>query len=370
MKKEQLQDLFKKYSNGTCTEEEKAQLESWYLQHNEYRTILGSRKIDAAKSLIFLKLPGNEITFPKIGIRLAAAAVLIGVIISVTFALMNLGKPKNTNVIGKDLPPGGNKATLITSNGERFNLTDASKGTLLKRSGVVITKNQAGQVTYSFNSSARIDHSQNSISTPAGGQWEVQLSDGTNVWLNSASKITFPTSFVQSENRIVTLDGEGYFEVAKDPTHPFIVISGNQRVEVLGTHFNINSYTNEPAIKTTLIQGRIKVTLLGNNKPVILRPGDQATVTVNAMRVEQVDTDEAIAWKEGYFQFNNEPIPSVMRKLARWYDVDFKADSNISTDGITGKVSRNKNISQVMKALEATKTVHFKLEGRRITVMK
>lgn len=250
------------------------------------------------------------------------------------------------------------------------NLTDARTGTIAGKAGLVITKSKSGQVSFVETQNEHIDHSPNTISTPAGGQWQVTLSDGTRVWLNSASKLTFPASFAKLENRIVTLKGEGYFEVAKDPAHPFIVITGNQRVEVLGTHFNINGYADEPSIKTTLIQGRVRVTLLGNNKPVMLRPGDQSTVTVKAMHVKQVDTDEAIAWKDGYFQFNNEPIPSVMRKIARWYDIDFKTDSNISNDGITGRLSRNRNISQVMKALEATKTVHFKLEGRRITVMK
>jgi transmembrane sensor len=369
MEKEKLKKLFKKYHEGTCTEEEKALLESWYLEHNERRPILSSRKIEAAKSLIFLKLPGNETTFLKIGIRLAAAAVLIGVIISITLALLNSGKVKPIKLVG-DISPGTNKATLTLGTGQRINLTDALNGTLATKAGVTIAKNKPGQIMFSFTSAEHVDHTQNTISTPAGGQWEVKLSDVTQVWLNAASKLTFPASFSKLQNRIVTLEGEGYFEVAKDVAHPFIVISGNQRVEVLGTHFNINSYTDEPAIKTTLIEGRVKVSVLGISSPVILKPGDQSTVAGSAIHVESVNTEEAIAWKNGYFRFNDENIQSTMRKLSRWYNIDVLYGPGISTDGMNGKVSRYKNISQVLSALEATKTVHFKVEGRRVTVLK
>src|ERR1700749_580112 len=171
MKREQLQALFKKYSDGTCTEEEKAQLEAWYLLHNEHRSILNSRNIDAAKRLVFLKLPGNETSVPKIGVRLVAAAVLIGILISITFVLMNSGKIKSAKMTVKDLPPGGNKATLITSNGQRIDLTNAGKGTLVKTSGVIVTKTHNGQVTFSFMSPIHVDHSHNTISHPPGGQW-------------------------------------------------------------------------------------------------------------------------------------------------------------------------------------------------------
>jgi len=370
MEKEELKKLFKKYSEGTCTEQEKALLENWYLQHNEQAPIINYKKINVAKNLIFLKLPGNEANFLKIGIRLAAAAVLIGMVISVTFALLNSGKVKPINKLVGDVPPGTNKATLTIGTGQRINLTDALNGTLATKAGVTIAKNKPGQIMFSFTSAEHVDHTQNAISTPAGGQWEVKLSDGTQVWLNSASRLTFPASFSKLQNRIVTLEGEGYFEVAKDTAHPFIVISGNQRVEVLGTHFNINSYTDEPAIKTTLVQGRVKVSLLGVSSPVILMPGDQSTVAGSAIHVESVNTEEALAWKNGYFRFNDENIKSTMRKLSRWYNIDVQYGLDISTDGMNGKISRYKNISQVLKALEATKTVHFKVEGRRVTVLK
>jgi len=369
MKKEELKDLFKKYNDGTCTEHEKALLETWYLQHNEPGGNLIQPKIDAAKNLILLKLPGNESSFLKIGLRLAAAAVIIGIIFSVVFILKdNQNSQKNTK-LQADLPPGTNKALLMLANGQKLNLSDASNGKLLQNHGVSIIKNKAGQVQFNYSGQSAIAE-QNTISTPNGGQWQIRLPDGSQVWLNATSSLTFPTTFNHAVNRIVKLSGEGYFEIAKDSAHPFIVISDNQRVEVLGTHFNINSYHDEPNVKTTLLEGRVKVSLLGNTNPSILKPGEQAITTGNQLQVKQVDIDEVMAWKNGYFQFDNEPINSIMRKLSRWYDVKIEYQDSIKNESLDGHVSRNKNISQVINALEATKTVHFKLEGRRITVMK
>jgi transmembrane sensor len=369
MKKEELKDLFKKYHDGTCSEHEKALLESWYLQHNESGDKIIQHKINAAKNLIFLKLPGNESSFLRIGLRLAAAAVLIGIIFSVVFMLTdNQNRQKNTKMQA-DLPPGTNKAILFLANGRKLNLSDASNGKLLQNHGISVIKNKAGQVLFNYSGQSVLPE-QNTISTPNGGQWQIRLPDGSQVWLNAASSLTFPTTFSNSVNRIVKLSGEGYFEIAKDSAHPFIVISDHQRVEVLGTHFNINSYHDEPSVKTTLLEGRVKVSLLGNNKPSILTPGEQAIDAGDALQIKQVDIEEVMAWKNGYFQFDDEPISSVMRKVARWYNIDVRYLDTINVERMNGRVSRNNNISQVIKALEATKTVHFKVEGRRVSVMK
>jgi len=369
MKKEELKDLFKKYNDGTCTEHEKALLETWYFQHNEPGGNLIQHKIDAAKNLILLKLPGNESSFLKIGLRLAAAAVIIGIIFSVVFMLSDNQKSQKNTKLQADLPPGTNKALLMLASGQKLNLSDASNGNLLQNHGVSVIKNKAGQVQFNYSGQSAIAE-QNTISTPNGGQWQIRLPDGSQVWLNAASSLTFPTTFNHAVNRIVKLSGEGYFEITKDSAHPFIVISDNQRVEVLGTHFNINSYHDEPNVKTTLLEGRVKVSLLGNAKPMILKPGEQSIVTGKELTVKSVDIDEVMAWKNGYFQFDDEPISSVMRKVARWYNIDVHYSDSINIDRMNGRVSRNNNISQVIKALEATKTVHFKVEGRRVSVMK
>lgn len=370
MQKEQLQELFKKYAAGTCNEQEKALLETWYLQHNEGVPPISQSKLEKVKRTIFLKLPGNEGTFPKIGLRLAAAAVLTGLVISALFLVLDRHQNRSQSMLVNDLPPGKNKATLTLANHQQINLTDAANGHLLAARGLLVTKTASGITQFEFNGKTDTPNQINTLATPKGGQWELKLPDGTNVWLNSASVLYFPNTFKSQQKRIVTLEGEGYFEVAKDATHPFIVISGNQQVEVLGTHFNINSYPDEPAMKTTLLEGRVKVSLPGHKNNSVLEPGKQAVVTSNGIEINNVDTDVAIAWKQGDFRFDAEPVSSAMRKLARWYNVEVKYEGPVKDEKIDGIVSRNKNISQVIKALEATKTVHFKLEGRRITVMQ
>lgn len=370
MNKEELKSLFAKYNDGTATEEERALLEAWYLQYNEKEPFqLNGKSIEAAKNEIFRRLPGNQGQFFKIGIRLAAAAVLIGILFTVTMLFFVNHNPGKTPPLANDLPPGTNKAILTLANGRHLNLSDATNGQVYQQQGVKIVKAQSGQVIFDY-SGTETTAEQNTITTPNGGQWQIKLPDGSQVWLNAASSLTFPTSFTHGINRIVKLSGEGYFEVAKDATHPFIVISGDQRVEVLGTHFNISSYADDPSVKTTLLEGRVKVSLIGNATPMFLRPGEQSVAKGNQLEVKSVDTEEALAWRNGYFQFDDEPVNSIMRKLSRWYDVDVKYEGNISDEGLNGRVSRNKNISQVIKALEATQTVHFRLEGRRITVMK
>jgi ferric-dicitrate binding protein FerR (iron transport regulator) len=370
MEKAKLKELFKKYAAGTCTEQEKSLLEAWYLQHNEDHPLIDHGKLVRLKRIIFLKLPGNANVFPKIGLRLAAAAVFIGIVISVLFLLMERSQEVSLQPLANDLPPGKNKATLTLANHQQINLTDAVNGQLVAAKGLLITKTANGIAHFDFSGNNNIPNQINTLTTPKGGQWELKLPDGTNVWLNSASALHFPNTFKNQQKRIVTLEGEAYFEVAKDAAHPFIVISGNQQVEVLGTHFNINNYSDEPAIKTTLLEGSVRVRARGDARPSMLKPGLQSINNDHQLEVKSVDTDEVMAWKNGYFQFDDEPITSVMRKLSRWYDVQVNYEDGISTEGINGRVSRNKNISQVIKALEATKTVHFKLEGRRITVMK
>jgi len=371
MNKDELKLLFAKYNDGTATDEERALLEAWYLQHNEAQPFrLSGKRIKAAKHDIFRRLPGNQGQFFRIGIRLAAAAALIGVIISVTMLFFENRRPEPTNQLAKnDLPPGTNKAILTLARGQRINLSDATNGQLFQQQGIKIIKAKSGKVVFEYSGSENVI-GQNTITTPNGGQWQIKLPDGSQVWLNAASSLAFPTSFSRGVNRIVKLTGEGYFEVAKDATHPFIVISDDQRIEVLGTHFNINSYTDEPSLKTTLIEGRVKVSVLGNSSSMILKPNDQSSVIKHQITVHEVDPAEALAWKNGYFKFEDEPISSIMRKLARWYDVEVEYEGTKSDGGLNGIISRNKNISQVLKALEATKTVHFKIEGRRVTVMK
>jgi len=371
MEKKQLTELFKKYHDGTCTEEEKALLEAWYLQYNEQQDAnLSYRQFKAVKDRIFRELPGNHTSFLKAGARLMAAAALIGVIITIAlYFLTGTPKPAGQPLVN-DVPPGINKAILKLADGRRINLNDAKNGRLMVQSGIQIIKNSAGQVTYQASGAAATDHSPNTITTPKGGQWKIQLPDGTNVWLNAATSLTFPSSFAQLKNRSVSLDGEAYFEVAKDKAHPFIVQSTGQQVEVLGTHFDINCYRDEPTARTTLAEGSVKIATDKGDGAKYLTPGKQAILSGGRLTVSDADLQENLAWVNGQFWFNDESIQSIMRKLARWYDIDVQYQGQPSKDGLNGRISRYKNISQVLRALAATQTIHFKMEGRRVTVMK
>jgi transmembrane sensor len=195
------------------------------------------------------------------------------------------------------------------------------------------------------------------------------LPDGTKVWLNAASSLHFPTAFTGGERR-VELTGEGYFEVAKNKHLPFKVAFNDQEVQVLGTHFNIMAYPNEEASQTTLLEGSVSITK--RNISRLLVPGQQAKSTIGSagFDIKQVDTQEAVAWKNGEFLFKNTNIQSIMRQLARWYDVDVAYQGNLQNMVFGGRMSKSKNISEVLKNLELTGTIHFKIEGRRVTVME
>jgi len=370
MEKEQLKELFKKYHEGKCTEEEKALLEAWYLQFNEHDLDITPRRIKAIGNRIFRELPGNHMVFIKIGVKLAAAAIAIGIIVTITLKLSLTQDKPSKLIYANDIVPGTNKAVLTLSNGKKINLSNAVAGQLASQSGIRILKTTSGLIIYKVVPNVGIlDNKSNNITTPIGGQWQVILPEGTKVWLNSASSLTYPATLGKQKDRIVQLNGEAYFEVAKDKLHPFIVNTGKQEVKVFGTHFNINSYQDEPSLKTTLAEGAVSVSIIGGSSK-LLKPGQQAILKDGTLSVENANIEEALAWKNGYFRFNDENIQSIMRKLSRWYNIDVQYEGDISNDGLNGKISRFKNISQVLKALEATKTVHFKVEGRRVTVLK
>ncbi|WP_374950050.1 FecR family protein [Mucilaginibacter sp.] len=371
MKKEELQKLFIKYHEGTCTEEEKALLEAWYLEFNEHDLDIAPKRIISIGQRIFRELPGNHISFLNIGVKLAIAAGIIGMIISITvkFILPTAHPQKTVSIY--DIRPGGNNAVLTLSNGHKINLSAATNGQIAKQAGIAVYKTAKGQILYKSIVLPVTGDSitTNNISTPKGGQWQVLLPDGSKVLLNSASSLSYPTSFQNQHDRIVQLTGEAYFEIAKDKAHPFIVKTHQQSVRVLGTHFNINAYPDEPAIRTTLAEGSVNV-LSNNGKSKRLSPGQQSILQQGELTRTSVKVEDELAWIKGSFHFSDQNIQSIMRQLSRWYDIEVQYQSNISYGGIHGRISRDKNLSQVLSGLEATQSVHFKVEGRRITVMK
>ena len=272
------------------------------------------------------------------------------------------------------IKPGGDKAVLTLSDGSKIILEDAKKGLLANQAGVSIQKTADGELLYSFaknvGSESRKLHEEviyNKIETPFGGKYQINLPDGSKVWLNSASTLRFPALF-SGNTREVELNGEAYFDVAKNPDKPFKVVTKDQIVEVLGTQFNINSYSDEETFKTTLIEGSVKI--IYKDRVVLLSPGQQFQPNMNSSKVVEADTDEVTAWKDGYFLFKDEDIQSIMRKISRWYNVEVNYSGNIPDVGFGGNISRSKDINEVLNVLQLTNAVHFKVEGRRITVMR
>jgi hypothetical protein len=258
-----------------------------------------------------------------------------------------------------------NKAMLTLADGRTISLDEAQNGEIARQAGVTITKTKDGQLVYTGKADASAI---NRIITPKGSQYQLSLPDGTKVWLNAASSLSYPAAFTGAK-REVNLIGEAYFEVSENRKMPFIVHSKGQEIEVLGTHFNVNAYDDETRTETTLIKGSVRVKLLNSTKSTLLKPGEQAVVELNKLDKSAVNVAEAIAWKEGYFLFEDEGIQSIMRKIARWYDIDVVYAPNISQQKLGGNISRSKPLTTVLKTFSNTDKFNFKVEGRRVTVM-
>ncbi|AYL96543.1 FecR family protein [Mucilaginibacter celer] len=371
MEKKEVKSRAERYLNGKATEKEKAMLEAWYLERGEDAVDIPQERIRAMQEEIFQKLPGNGGRKFPTGILLAAAAIaviMVSLIPEVVFHQRDLVVQHVTH----DIPPGGNRAVLTLSNGQKIDLSHAANGSVAVQQGTRVLKNRAGQIVYDDGAEpeAKGQAGENTITTPVGGTWQLNLPDGTRVWLNNSSSLTYPSHFRGQPERTVILTGEAYFEVAKDKRHPFIVKSEGQEVKVLGTHFDINAFPNEQVVRTTLLEGLVTVSAADIKVTQKLIPGDQSQLQGGNLKLTRVNVEQVMAWKNGYFRFDNTPIEQVMRELARWYDIDVHFDGPLPTEKLNGRISRSKNISKVLSALEATKTVHFKVEERRVTVMK
>lgn len=261
------------------------------------------------------------------------------------------------------------RATLKLDDGTIVYLDSAQDGSLAVQGNVSVVKTADGEIQYSGSASNTISVAYNTVFNPRGSKVQaLTLNDGTKVWLNAESSLTFPTSFVGNERK-VSISGEAYFEVAHHESKPFKVnVAGKAEVEVLGTHFNINSYSDEPFVKTTLLEGKVKVTKADNY--ILLNPGQQAVILSeqqNIKIVPDVDIEEVTAWKNGRFLFNGADVETIMRQVARWYDVDIVYENKIN-ELITGGLGRSENVQQLLNILEATGKVKFRVNGKQIVV--
>ncbi|WP_316846639.1 FecR family protein [Pedobacter psychrodurus] len=378
MEKPETEKLIEKYLAGKAGPEECTMVESWYLDTAEEGKAPEMSMVLAAENKVWKQLSFNQ-KYKKTR-RLwfgSVAAILVTTFLGIYFYSNRskevIAAAKIVN-LSRQIKPGTNKAVLILSDGKKVILTEAIKGKIASQTGVRITKSATGQLIYTailpsgqHTAEKAVELKYNTILTPAGGQYQVNLPDGTRVWINASSSLKFPIQFAGKERR-VELSGEAYFEVTKDESKPFKVATAEQEITVFGTHFNVNAYVDEDKTKTTLLTGSVKVRA-NNNTILFLKPGEQSVLAGNNIKARSVDVSTAVGWKNGLFVFDNEKIAPIMRRISRWYNVDIVYRGKISDEKIMGSISRYQDIHDVLEILELTDLVHFKIEERRIIVM-
>jgi transmembrane sensor len=381
--------LFKKYLNDQCTpaeveallahfnvQEDELLLRDIIMQNLEMEDTLPDSKaawsnaVDETYVRIKKQIAAEKKKmiplFKRKWFQVAAAAILLfGV-----FTFYKLGLSKNdikqqvAKTNSEDIAPGSNKAVLTLADGSQIVLDSAANGNLTKQGNTTIIKLD-GKLAYSASGNNG-EVLYNTISTPKGGMYQIVLSDGSKVWLNASSSLRFPTAFT-GKQRNVELSGEAYFEIEKNALMPFNVAVSEMNVQVLGTHFNVMAYNEESEIKTTLLEGAVKVTK--GSAVALLKPGKQASLdNSGAIKITDAEIEKDLAWKNGMFFFENTGIKTIMQQLNRWYDADISYQGNVTNRRFTGQISRYINLSGVLKMLELTGDIPFKIEGKKILV--
>ena len=391
-------ELFDRYLSGEATPEEIKTLMEWlqqpgneaaaqrllqegWEQFRPSRSILSPETSDKMLENILKAAPAREqrpgrlirLTRLLTPARVAAATILLatGGIYWATrpsshpAVAASISKPHR---VSHDVAPGTDGALLILADGHHIVLDSVGNGELAKEGNTSIVK-QGGRLSYTVNAPAKGAPAYNTMRIPRGRQFQLILPDGSHVWLNAASSIRYPIAFTGKE-RVVEITGEAYFEITPDARRPFRVQAGEARVDVLGTHFNIMAYEEENAVRTTLLEGKVKVTRAGASH--LLLPGQEARMLRDSRNIQVVDDvplGEAVAWKNGLFYFHNGTrLQTIMRQIERWYDVRVVYEGTPHEMEFGGKISRNSNLSEVLKILEISK-VHFRIEDKTIIVM-
>lgn len=396
MQNDNVRHLIGQYMNDELTPEQQAALLQLLDQHNENELVNMLREmmeaetanataIDAGamqaslQKVLAADKAGGEVEAPVVPMkrrwRWVAAAVAILVVGITSYMLFNkkaaIPVTATTNTNKNDVQPGGNKAILTLANGRQIVLDSADKG-MLAQEGNAQVMNDGFTLKYQSGAGNRLSTiAYNTLATPKGGQYKLVLPDGSKVWLNAASSIKYPTVFNEKQ-RSVEITGEAYFEITKDQHKPFHVHlpanMGGGQVEVLGTHFNVNAYSDEGDIKTTLLEGKVKVK--SDERSVVLNPGEQARMKdKTAQVVKGIDTEEIVAWTNGMFIFRDQRIEDIMKQISRWYDVEIHYAGKPVQEGFNGTIPRNVPVSKVLRLLELTTLVHFKIEGKKVTVL-
>ncbi|WP_354374850.1 FecR family protein [Pedobacter africanus] len=368
---------------GTITDAEKKELGAWLNNIEEKPLeIPGDRAQDKEQygEHIFQRIREeigiqSETQTPKLWPKIVAVAAAVSIMVLGVFFFnyrnSSVQDQDKNNLVLQYIAPGKQGATLTLASGTTIKLSDTQNGELAKQAGVTITKTKEGQLVYEIKPSTGVSTdlgAVNTLTTARGETYKVKLPDGTEVWLNAASSIRYAANLLESGKRKVSLQGEAYFQVAKDKAHPFVVKSGNQEVEVLGTQFNINAYKSTNT-KTTLLEGSVK--LAYNAQQKILLPNQQATTGKGDIAVKDIDGEFAVAWKNGFFMFDSERLEDIMEKLSRWYNVEVEfTEPALKNMTFFGTVSKSENISKVLKALERTKSVTFIVENNKVIIKR
>lgn len=380
-----------KYNEGMASPAEAALLQYWFIHEASREEVSMQEKelqqvmMNMRKNIVAQTKPKVIKLWPRIA---AVATAMVAVTLSVWLYYSNDTISRTESEAGSkytnDVAPGKNRATLTFADGKIINLSDAKTGLIIAANS--LKYNDSSLVQGSVKGSPG-DHKKGRggadsgqllvASTPRGGTYQVTLADNTKVWLNADSKLEFSSEFESKAKRIVKLIGEAYFEVAKNKTKPFIVESNGQRVEVLGTHFNINAYADEGIVKTTLLEGAVSVLSLsykgnGAGAGVILKPNQQSVVSrAKPIALKNIDAGDVVAWKNGLFSYNNTTLGEVLRQAARWYDVTLTyEDDALKKKMLSGAVTRYDNISGLLNAISYTAGVKFKIMGRNVIVQK
>ncbi|MDR2284211.1 MAG: FecR domain-containing protein [Sphingobacterium sp.] len=377
------EELYQKYLDGNILETERrelfqllhdadderlGQLADSYLQEKE-PSELNHLQEDIDRVLLQIKpLIGMDVKAVTKPTRIrtllrrvgaVAALLIMGILVQQLYQLSKRSTQDVKVAYDEDIAPGGNKAMLTLSDGTSIQLAEDKQ------------ELQANKSTFTYEDGTALgtvsaEAKMATLHTPRGGQYRVILPDGTKVVLNAASSLTYPLHF-EGGFRKVSVEGEAYFEVAKDKQRPFIVASRMQEITVTGTQFNVNNYSDEPAVATTLIEGQVKIKNTGSDRTIVLKPGEQAVSNHQGMAIESVDPSRFIAWKDDYFVFESMPLSDILRQLSRWYDVEIDY-GQVPQEKLSARIKRDKNISAVLNAIAKTSGINFYIKERRIMV--
>ncbi|SUJ26735.1 fec operon regulator FecR [Sphingobacterium spiritivorum] len=364
--------LLLKYIEGKATARQQTIVEKWYADL-EVTDTSGFTDLEKQQQLdsIRQQLPGHKAQRIKLWPRIMVAASVLLIIAAGVIYYKRAFQTGQIHALthASDISPGHTGATLTLADGRQIILSDAEEGEIAQEAGMRVTKTADGQILYQILETEAGNNKTNTLSTANGQTYVLTLPDQTKIWMNAASSLTYNTTLYSAGKRKVELTGEAYFEVAKDKKHPFVVKTANQEVEVLGTHFNINSYEDEKGVSTTLIEGSVRVK--SGQSSQLLKPGQQAVNTADGIVVNEVDMESILDWKDGDFSLNEVDLKTAMRKISRWYNVEIVYSPSVPADIQTGGwISRKNKLSAVLRLMESSGLVHFKVEGRTVYVSK